>query len=168
MSMFPLVRFDPLVQGTANVALQRWGHKMGPCLRPVEYGWQEHGLYFAEDLMAVTIAAPLVRQNVGGGLQHLNRGNCIELVRLCAARPGLCRVALRLWREFVFPGLGVPVAVSYQDTNLHTGDTYRFDGWERIGFCRSGGSDPRTGRAGRDRAVWAWPRGASTTLKEIS
>lgn len=163
--MFPIARFDAIDLGYSNDALCRWGHRMGPFRRPIEYGCWSHGLYHGDELVAVTITAALVRQNVGGGLNYLSRSNCLELARLCAARPGLCRVALRLWREFVFPGLRVPVAISYQDADLHSGKTYRFDGWERIGFCRAGGDDPRTGRKARNRHVWAWPRGASEQLR---
>ena len=86
----------------------------------------------------------------------MNRDNTIELSRLCASRGGLCRVALRLWREFVFPAMGYEFAVSYQDADLHNGNTYRFDGWERVGRARSG-TDTRSGRPGRDKWVWVWP-----------
>jgi antitoxin VapB len=86
----------------------------------------------------------------------MTRENTIELSRLCAARAGLCRVALRLWREFVFPTLGYQYAVSYQDADLHNGNTYRFDGWERVGYSHSG-TDTRSGRSGRDKYAWAWP-----------
>ena len=87
----------------------------------------------------------------------LVRDNTIELARLCATRSGLCRVALRLWREFVFPTLGYQVAVSYQDADLHNGSTYRFDGWRRVGFSRGGSVDQRTGRVGRNKWIWVWP-----------
>lgn len=100
----------------------------------------------------------------GGGLGHLNRSNCLELSRLCADRPRICRVALRLWDEFVFPGLGVPIVISYQDADLHSGATYRFDGWERVGFARAGGDDSRSGRKARNKHIWAWPRGACAQL----
>lgn len=95
----------------------------------------------------------------------MTRSNTIELSRLCADRKGLCRVALRLWEQFVFPGLRAQVAISYQDADLHNGNTYRFSGWERVGFCRAGGADPRSGRPGRDRVVWAWPPGACARLQ---
>ena len=94
---------------------------------------------------------------VGGGLKYLTRENSIELSWLCAARSGLCRVALRLWREFAFPSLGVRFAVSYQDADLHKGHTYRFDGWTRRAYSRSG-TDTRSGRPGRNKYVWVWER----------
>lgn len=162
-SLFPLVRFDPITRELANAALEAWGHRMGPQCRPQFEHDRCHGL-FHDGLVAVTITSPLVRECVGGGLGHLTRANALELSRLCADRKGLCRVALRLWREFVFPGLGKPIVISYQDADLHNGNTYRFDGWERIGFCRAGGDDPRTGRQARNRWVWAWPVGMSAHL----
>lgn len=105
--------------------------------------------------VAVTTASNLISPVVGGGCSWLTRENTIELSRLCAARAGLCRVALRLWREFVFPALGYPFAISYQDADLHNGNTYRFDGWKRIGRSKSG-VDTRSGRKGRDKIIWLW------------
>lgn len=62
-----------------------------------------------------------------------SRHEAIELSRLCAARPDLSRVMLRMWRAFVFPTLcqefGFVWAVSYQDAAIHAGNVYRFDGW---------------------------------------
>lgn len=76
--------------------------------------------------------------------------------RICAVRPGLNRVLLRLWREFVFPGLPHQYAVSYQDAVLHTGDLYRFDGWTLINKSARSGPDTRSGRAGRRKRIWLW------------
>lgn len=92
-----------------------------------------------------------------GGLHHLTRENTCELSRLCAERPHLCRVALRLWREFVFPQLGYRYVISYQDADMHSGNTYRFDGWKRAGFSSSG-TDTRSGRRGRRKWIWVWER----------
>ncbi|RWP58322.1 hypothetical protein [Mesorhizobium sp.] len=62
-----------------------------------------------------------------------SRHEAIELSRLCAARPDLSRLMLRMWRAFVFPALcqecGFVWAVSYQDAAIHAGNLYRFDGW---------------------------------------
>lgn len=128
---------------------------MGPCERPKTKEWC-HGLFAGRELVAVTITTTLANSTIGGG--HglpLGRDNTLELARLAAARSGLCRVALRLWREFAFPQLGMPNAISYQDADLHNGNTYRFDGWRRIGRSRSG-TDQRSGRVGRDKWVWLW------------
>lgn len=141
----------------ANAALVTWGHKMGPMNRP-DYGdLSATGLYDGGQLVAVAMVAGLVRASVAG-CPWLTRDNAMELARLCAARPGLCRVALRLWREFTFPRHGKAFAVSYQDADLHTGNTYRFDGWQRVSWAPGGTStDQRTGRKGRNKWVWVWP-----------
>ncbi len=67
-----------------------------------------------------------------------------------------CRVALRLWREVVFPATCKQWALSYQDADAHTGNTYRFDGWHRVGYSHSG-TDTRSGRTGRNKWLWVWP-----------
>jgi len=115
-----------------------------------------HGVFHGENLVAVTTTSTLIAARVGGGLSELTRENTCELSRLCADRPGLCRVALRLWREFVFPTLNYEYAISYQDADLHSGNTYRFDGWYRAAYARSG-KDTRSGRPGRNKWVWVWP-----------
>jgi len=160
MSLFPLVSFDSIDLAEANRMLMAWGHRMGPMERP-EYAETPHFALFHDGKpVAVAMAATLVRDHVGGGLDHLTRVNTIELARLCAERPGLCRVALRLWREFVLPQLA-PIAISYQDADLHNGNTYRFDGWARGGFSSSG-SDMRSGRKGRRKWIWVYPPEAAS------
>lgn len=147
--------FKPIDMGKANDALLAWGHKMGILHR----GNQQavcHGLFHGDKLVALTMVSTLITPSVGGSLPLLDRDNCCELSRLCAERPGLCRVAIRLWREFVFPSLGYSYAISYQDSDLHSGNTYRFDGWRRAHRSRSG-NDTRSGRKGRDKWVWVWP-----------
>jgi antitoxin VapB len=92
----------------------------------------------------------------------LSRDEAFELARVCAARPGLCRVEVRLWREFVFLAMcaagGFRWAISYQDRVQHRGDLYRMDGWVRLGETRSG--PERRGRngtrPGRSKVVWGW------------
>lgn len=153
MRMPPIVSFRPITLHEANTALADWGHKMGPLHR----GNQSaicHGLFDGEILVAVTTVSALISAQAAGG--SITRENCCELSRLCAVRPGLCRVALRLWREFVFPFLGFPIALSYQDADLHSGNTYRFDGWKRVAYSRSG-DDTRSGRKGRNKWLWVWP-----------
>ncbi len=142
----------------ANQELVRWGHKMCPMNRP-DYGdVTAQGLYHDGRIVALTCTAGLVRETVAG-VHFLHRSCAIELARLCAERPGLCRVALRLWREFTFPSTGKEYAVSYQDADLHNGNIYRFDGWVRFGFVPSHGVDQRTGRRGRNKYVWIWKPG---------
>lgn len=155
MSLFPLVSFDEVSLAEANAMLVRWSHKMGPMERGNVAGIS-YALRHNSEPVAIAVAASLIREHVGGGLAHLDRSNTIELARLCAARAGLCRVALRLWREFVFPAMGYEHAISYQDADLHNGNTYRFDGWERAGFSSSG-TDQRSGRKGRRKWIWVYP-----------
>lgn len=159
--LFPHVVFDRIDLASANDCLLRWGHRMGQLHRPYADQADYRALFHDGQPVAVALASGLVREGVGGeGAEHLNRENTIELARLCAARPHLCRAALRLWREFVFPALGYRYAMSYQDADLHNGATYRFDGWKRIAFARAGGTDARSGRVGRDKWVWVWERPA--------
>lgn len=163
-SMFPLLTFDAIPLPEANDCLLRWGHKMGALLRGNQgaccYALRHDGVPVSV-ATASTLIAPVV-----GGAPHLTRDNTIELSRLCAERGGLCRITLRLWREFVFPTMGYEWAMSYQDADLHTGNTYRFDGWKRVAFSHSG-TDTRSGRPGRDKWVWIWklPRPDDPDLK---
>ena len=153
--LFSFVTFEQVTLPEANSMLLAWNHQMGE-LKRGNQGALCHALMHEGKPVAVTTASNLISPVVGGGCDWMNRENTIELSRLCAARGGLCRVALRLWREFVFPALGYEYAVSYQDADLHNGNTYRFDGWERVGQSRSG-TDTRSGRPGRNKYVWAWP-----------
>lgn len=155
MTLFPLVTFEAISDDEANRCLVAWWHKMGPLNRPMDSG-AAFALMEDGSPLAVAIHSSLIRETVATA-PELNRENCIELSRLCASRPGLCRVALRLWREFVFPTLGYDFAISYQDADLHNGNTYRFDGWKRIGFSHSG-VDKRSGRKGRNKWIWKWEK----------
>lgn len=150
-----IVRSAAINLPDANHALVRWAHKMGPLHRGNQSATC-HGLFHMEDLVAVTTVSTLIAPVVGGGLSRLTRENTCELSRLCAARSSLCRIAIRIWREFVFPTLGFANAISYQDADLHNGNTYRFDGWYRAAFAHSG-KDTRSQRPGRDKWVWCWP-----------
>jgi len=138
----------------ANKFLTLWNHKMG-ILRRGNQNAICHMLFHKSIPVAVTTASHLIRENVGGGLKQLNRKNTIELSRLCANKSGICRIALRMWREFVFPELRFEFAISYQDAKIHSGNTYRFDGWKRLAFSHSG-IDQRSGRRGRDKWIWVW------------
>lgn len=155
----PLVAFDAIDPDQLNRCLVAWGHKMGPLHRPRfgEFGGA-HGLYHEGQLVAVTAHEKMIAAQTCG----LTRADAFELARVCAARPGLCRVALRLWREFVFPaaaGIGrFSWAISYQDRAEHRGTLYRMDGWVRLGHTSSGTDHRgREGtRHGRRKTVWGW------------
>lgn len=161
-ALFPLLNFDSVDRAELNARLAEWGHRMGPCRRPHE-GWS-HGLFSEGEMVAVTAADTLIRERVAG----LTRAEALELSRVCASRPELCRVVLRLWREFVFRPLaaqrGYTWAVSYQDEALHRGDLYRFDGWLPLARSRSG-TDPRSGRRGRDKTIWGWSPDAALMVQ---
>lgn len=155
MLLDPLVAFDAITVDELNDCLVRWGHKMGPWERPDFGADRFHGLRHHGDLVAVTASSSMIPENTGG----LRRDQACELGRVCAARRDLCRIVVRLWREFVFPDLcrarGWSWAISYQDAVLHDGGLYRFDGWVRLGTSHSG-TDQRSGRRGRDKVIWGW------------
>lgn len=157
--MIPLVTFEEISKDEANYLLIKWSHKMGPLNRG-----KQPGLHYAlldnGNPVALTSQSTLIAPVVGGGCNYMTRDNTIELSRLCAERPGLCRVALRLWREFVFPLTGYEYAMSYQDADLHNGNTYRFDGWKRVGGIARSGTDTRSGRKGRNKYIWQWTKSA--------
>jgi hypothetical protein len=155
MLLDPLVSFDAISLTELNSCLVAWQHRMGPWERP-DYGCQAfHGLRHHGALVAVTASARMIPAATAG----LARDRAFELGRLCAIRPGLNRVALRLWREFVFPAMclthGWSWAISYQDAVLHSGNLYRFDGWVRIGTSSSG-TERRSGKRGRNKVIWGW------------
>lgn len=130
----PIAAFEECALDDANKLLVQWGHRMGPINRGEDDHYGPTGQYVLlahGSPIAVATHSTLIRSYAGGGLDFITRANGIELSRLCAARPGICRVMLRLWREFVFPLLDRRYAISYQDADLHNGNTYRFDGWRR-------------------------------------
>jgi antitoxin VapB len=153
-NFLPIAELVPIELDIANKLLVEWKHKMGALERGDQGAWC-HALLHNGEPVAVTTASYLISARVGNA-PMLVRENTVELSRLCAARPGLCRVMLRMWREFVFPTLKFPYAMSYQDADAHTGNTYRFDGWKRVAYARSG-PDTRSGRPGRNKWVWVWP-----------
>ena len=157
-SMFPLVSFDQIELPDANKLLVQWNHKMGPLNRGNQGAWC-HALFHNREPVGVVTASYLIGRFLGGCDRKWNRDTVIELSRLAAARSGLCRLVLRSWREFVLPAIadqcGFAGAISYQDRIEHSGNTYRFDGWRKIGVSRSG-TDTRSGRPGRKKAIWLW------------
>lgn len=148
----PAVAFDGISLDDANRALVAWGHKMGPVNRPDIGQLFAHGLMHNGSMVGVVVTADLVTARIAQGL---TRADAVELARVCAARPDICRVLVRLWREFVLPQLRQPWGISYQDAIIHGGDLYRFDGWVRLGTSRSG-TDQRSGRKGRSKVIWGW------------
>jgi len=157
-SMFPLVSFDKITLPEANRLLVQFNHKMGPLKRGKQGAWC-HAMFHQGEPVGVVTASWLISRHLGGCDRKWNRDNVVELSRLAATRSGLCRVVLRSWREFALPAIaeqhGFVAAASYQDTDLHNGNTYRFDGWKKIGKSHSG-TDTRSGRPGRNKAIWLW------------
>lgn len=147
----PLAHIERIDRYHLNQALVAWQHKMGPWSRPDYSPPVFHGLFHNGNMVAVTATGQLIADTCAG----LRRDEAIELGRVCAARPALCRVMLRMWREFVFPSLDRRWAVSYQDAVAHTGNLYRFDGWVKLGASRSG-TDTRGNRKGRSKIIWGW------------
>ena len=165
-SLFPLVAFDQISLQDANRCLRLWSHAMGELHRPMNGsvlsggGDVAHGLIHDGRVVGVCTTSTLITPHVAGH-PNMTRANTVELSRLCAEQRDICRVVLRLWRLFVFESLPHEFAISYQDRALHRGDLYRFDGWEKIATSRSG-TDKRSGRKGRNKNVWAWPRSKPT------
>jgi len=155
-TMWPLAALCEVELADANRCLVAWGHRMGRLHRGCQ-GARSFVLFEGSEPVGVACASALIGE-IAGGVRWLTRDRCVELSRLCASRPGLCRVVLRLWREVCFPLMGREFAVSYQDAVIHSGATYRFDGWQRVAFSHSG-FDRRSGRLGRDKWVWVWPPG---------
>jgi len=153
-----LVAFRPIPLVEANRLLEAWEHPHGRCRRPVRS--DAHALMVGGEVAAVTVTSGLITPPAGGLFW---REDAVELARLCVApgRQALTRVALRLWREAVFPVWGRPVAVSYSDAEVgHDGGLYRHDGWTRLDRRLSSGPDSRTRRrASRDRTLWWWAPG---------
>lgn len=142
----------------ANKLLTAWGHRIGEIRRPMGL-LVAHALLTDSNPVALAVSADLIRERVAG-LPFTTRQNTVELARLCAHGPHFARPMLRLWREIVFPSLGKDYAVSYQDADMHRGELYRHDGWQRVSYSHSG-TDARSGRKGRNKWVWIWPRASA-------
>lgn len=154
----PLVSFDALGRDELNDCLVAWGHRMGPLRRPQYTVGLAHGIRLDGRLVAVAATEQMIPARTCG----LLRSEAFELARVCASGRSWCRVVVRLWRLAVFPAVsrawGCPWAISYQDAVEHRGDLYRFDGWVRLGFSRSGPDARAPGgpRPGRKKVVWGW------------
>ncbi|HMQ38986.1 MAG TPA: hypothetical protein PKA33_01510 [Amaricoccus sp.] len=155
----PVVHIEAIDRVELNRWLVAWNHRMGAFKRPPYKIEAHHALFHSGTPVAVTAASETVREVAGN--TGIERTECVELARLCAAGPHICRPMLRLWREFLFPAIAAAharsCAVSYQDRALHNGDIYRFDGWRKAGTGGGGGPDSRTGRPGRKMNIWVWP-----------
>lgn len=153
----------PCSAAQANALLVHWGHYLGACARP--FGAEGWVLDVAGRPVAVAVSASTVSATVAG----YDRGQAVELARLCAAPDArwATRPMLRLWREVAAPAWRywpVRAAVAYSHNRRHAGDLYRWDGWTLVtteaGDSRGGGtySTSRTVRhtaTGR-KTLWLW------------
>jgi hypothetical protein len=155
MLIAPIQHVAAIDKADLNRCLVAWGHRMGPWTRPDYGGPWFHAMHHHGEPVAVAAAGTLITKRAAG----FSRDEAFELGRVCAVRPHLCRAMLRLWREFVFPDLcrayGWRWVISYQDEALHSGNLYRHDGWLLVGHSSSG-TDKRSGRKGRSKAIWGW------------
>lgn len=146
MNLFPIIAFDLIDDELANRCLRDWGHWLEGCERP--FGRQSFGLYIHGELLCVAVSASTVNGKCGG----YNRGEIVELARLCAHpdHRDLTRVGLRLWRK-IAPECwrrqywDVRACVSYHNRNRHSGDIYRFDGWKKLKDVPGGKTGPNAG-----------------------
>jgi len=162
--MFPLVAFERIDDGLADARLIEWGHWLGGCNRPCG-GRQSFGLFLEGDLISVAVSA----MTIGPRSAERDRRTVVELARLCSdpAHRDMTRVAIRLWRKCAASAWSskywpVEAYISYANRNRHTGDVYRFDGWQRWGNTRSGsvGKNARWSEPGlkiEPKSIWVFP-----------
>lgn len=156
----PAVGLYDLDLDDANRLLVEWGHKLGPCERPFRseaFALELHG-----EPISVAISASTVSETAAG----FDRVQLVELARLAARVRWANRVMIRLWREVCapkWPCWPVRAAVSYSHNAMHSGNLFRFDGWEKVREdCGSSGggtwSKPRAeGDAVRgSKTLWLW------------
>lgn len=141
-TLIPTVAVEEIEVDDANRLLVEWQHNLGPCNRP--FGQQAFALHIDGHPISVALSASMVSKHVSDieGNIVATRGETVELARLASAEPWATRVMIRLWREVhahAWPYWPVWKAISYHQNNRHTGDVYRFDGWEKI-RCDSGSS----------------------------
>ena len=161
MNLFPLASFDVIDNAEADGLLVEWGHWLGGCNRP--FGRHSFGLYLlGVGLISVAVSASTVNANCGGW----PRKEVVELAR-CASHPRYrwgTRICLRLWRELAPAAWSrdywpVKACVSYSNAIRHTGNLYRFDGWEKIADVKGGtaGGSWQRGKKYAPKAVWQFP-----------
>lgn len=153
----------------ANSYLDAWGHQLGPCNRP--FHQEAFALFVLDRPVSVAISASIVNGPVGPSDRSVQyqRNEVVELARQASCERWANRVMLRLWREVcapLWPCWPVKAAVSYSHNGMHTGDLYRFDGWER---WRADAGSTGGGTWGRKRSnteavygtktLWGWRYG---------
>lgn len=156
----PIVGVFPITVADANTLLVEWGHKLGACNRP--FHQEAFALEVQGRPVAVAVSASIVNGPVGG----YERNETVELARQAACEPWANRLMIRLWRETcapLWPCWPVKAAVSYSKNSMHSGDLYRFDGWEKVrtdAGSRGGGGWSRERYAGEaalgPKTLWLW------------
>lgn len=146
----------------ANNCLSDWKHKLGPCRRP--FLNEAFMLVWREQPIATAISSSVISSTVAG----YTRQEVVELSRLCThpAYAWASRIMVRLWREVcapLWPCWNILAAVSYSQNVHHSGNLYRFDGWEKVSddAGSSGGGTWSTKRqdhhpANGKKTLWVW------------
>lgn len=146
----PIAGVYPINNTDANELLVKWGHKLGPCVRP--FRTESFALEVCGEPVAVAMSCSIVHGPVAG----YQTQEVVELARLCANGRHWNRVMIRLWREVCAPiyECWKPKAVvSYSHNALHGGEIYRTDGWRKVtGKAGSTGSGGNWGRRGKGYA----------------
>ena len=167
----PLCGVYPCEMRVVNILLREWGHRLGTCTRP--FGQQGFALKIHGNPISVAVSASTVSKTIVGVGKHgapiqYTRGEIVECARLCShpTHHYATRLMLRLWREVcapLWPYWQARAAVSYSQNAHHSGDIYRFDGWERIKTdCGSmgGGTWSRKRSASEavhgQKSLWLW------------
>lgn len=125
----PAAGLYPISLVDANRLLVEWQHKLGACVRPF------HSEAFALEVHGRPVAVGMSASIVNGPVGGYRRDQVVELARQGACERWANRVMIRLWREVCarsWPCWPVKAAVSYSANSMHSGDLYRFDGWQKI------------------------------------
>lgn len=156
----PIVGLYQMDVEVANRLLVEWDHKLGACERPF------HQEAFALELSGEPIAVAISASIVNGPVAGFERQETVELARMGARVRWANRVMLRLWREScaqLWPCWPVKAAISYSKNSMHSGNLYRFDGWEKVREdCGSSGGGTYSRRRHPTEAVhgsktlWLW------------
>jgi hypothetical protein len=135
----PICGVYPMDVDEANTLLVTWGHRLGKCHRP--FGQQAFCLRVQGQPISLAISASIVSATVA----EYVRQRVVECARLCSHPQASWanRLMLRLWREVcapLWPYWSVDALVSYSQNAHHSGNLYRFDGWQRYAEnCGSSG-----------------------------
>ncbi len=128
--------FAKITKGQANDLITAFGHPLGEYNR--SFGYQAWGLAIDRQAVAVAVSG----STVGATSAGYTRYQVVDLARIARHpdHPGIMRVMLRLWRDYLGPrwdywDAPVRAAVSYALPGKE-GNLYRFDGWKFYGYCK--------------------------------